>query len=80
MFSGSLTEQQIEAVYLLSGCNYAASFDCFSEGPTLGSIIQMCKWCFASMPSRKVEVDSETLWEDMVAEYKGESLQVEIIH
>lgn len=74
MFSGSLTEQQIEAVYLFSGCNYAASVDCLSEGPTLVSIIQMCKWRFASMPSRKMEVDSETLWEDMVAEYKGESI------
>lgn len=54
--------------------SYAASVDCLSEGPTLGSIIQMCKWRFASMPSRKVEVDSDILWEDMVAEYKGESI------
>lgn len=26
------------------------------------------------MPSRKVKVDSETLWKDMVTEYKAESI------
>ncbi|XP_019855226.1 PREDICTED: uncharacterized protein LOC109584088 [Amphimedon queenslandica] len=71
MFSSSLTEKQIEAIYLLSGSNYAASVSCLAEGPTLSSIQQMCKLRFSNLPSRKVAVNSDTLWEDMVAEYKG---------
>ncbi|XP_019858212.1 PREDICTED: uncharacterized protein LOC109586463 [Amphimedon queenslandica] len=73
MFDGVLTEQQVAVIYQFSGCNRISASSCLLEGPLLSSIINMCKQYFSGLPTKKLFVDSESYWEDMVAEYKGQA-------
>ena len=73
MFDGVLTEQQVAVIYQFSGCNHTSASSCLLEGPLLSSIINMCKKHFSCLPSKKLFVDSECYWEDMVAVYKGQA-------
>ena len=41
------------------------------EGPTLSSLLRMVNDRFRGLPTRKLHVDPEDLWTDVVAAYKG---------
>lgn len=70
-FAGTHTQDQITAIYELSGSDYEGSSRCLSSGPELSSIMHMCTERFKIMPRFKLSIDSDDMWGDMMAAYKG---------
>ena len=71
MFVGRLSAKQVLALYHASGEDFDASMECLLEGPTLSSIVRMLNAMFSKRSVTKLEVDTEDVWQDMVAHYKS---------
>ena len=76
MFVGTLTAKQVGAVYRASGDNFVVSVDCILEGPTLSTIVNMMNDQFQQRPVKKVEVDPDVVWQDMVVQYKSPNMDI----
>ena len=76
MFVGILTAKQVGAVYRASGDNFVVSVDCILEGPTLSTIVNMMNDQFQQRPVKKLEVDPDVVWQDMVVQYKSPKMDI----
>ncbi len=72
--STNLTNEKVSAIFKFSGDNYEISSECLLKGPTLTSILMMINKRFEVLPRIKQQVDSQDVWSDMVALYKGRSV------
>ena len=68
MFS-NLSVNQVDVIVGLSNNNLDAS-ECMLTGPTLDSILTLCKAASSSWSISKLHVDTNDLWEDILAHYK----------
>lgn len=66
----------MEAVYHATGNNFDESMECLLEGPTINSILFILKDAFENVPTVKVEVDPDELWQDIVVLYKSSRMDV----
>ena len=68
MFS-NLSVDQVDVIVGLSNNNLDAR-ECMLTGPTLDSILTLCKAASSSWSISKLHVDTNDLWEDILAHYK----------
>ena len=76
MFGESVSANQIESLYKASGSNFTATMDCLLKGPTLQSLTKMLNWRFSQCTTIKVHIDPSEAWENLVAFYKPQRLEV----
>ena len=76
MFVGTFSAKKVIEVYRCSGDNLEASMDCLLEGPTLSSIVRLLNERFREQPVIKLQVDQDSVWEDMVVHYKSPRMDV----
>lgn len=72
--SDNLTTKQVTSIYKLSGSSFESSAACLLDGPTLSSIIKMIGKRFENFPRLKLSVDSDSMWADVVSQYKSPSM------
>jgi hypothetical protein len=70
LFSQSFNVRQIGAIYHFSGCNLEESVECLANGGSVEAITQMVKHEYLKKEIKKVHVDSDELWPDMLSFYK----------
>ena len=66
-----LSPKQITAVYLLSGSNFDCTLQCLLEGPNLYSIIMIMNRYFENKPTVKINIETQSAWEDLLMHYKS---------
>ena len=76
MFTGKHSPNVIITTFRMSGDDFDSSVECLLAGPTLSSIRKMVGAKFAELPKKKVEIDPDDAWADVVAHYKSSQLNL----
>lgn len=73
IFGTTLTAKQISLIYYLSDKDIERATECLLAGPDLGVILKLFRDIFRTFPRKRLQVDMEDPWGDVVAFYKGSS-------
>ena len=73
MFGASASAKQITHIYSLCDNDVERATECLVTGPDLPTLLKLMHRQCSSFPRKRVDVDLEDPWGDMVAFYKGET-------